>query len=36
MSVHHIVVFPDPLSATSSTSLAMKTPKNIEEDPDDP
>jgi hypothetical protein len=32
-----VVVSPDPLSPTpSSTSSAMKTPENTEEDPDDP
>jgi hypothetical protein len=29
-----IVVFPDPLPPTPSTSSAMKTPENKEEDPD--
>ena len=30
------MVSPDPLSPTPSMSSAMKTPKNTEEDPDDP
>jgi hypothetical protein len=30
------VVSPDPLSPTPSTSPAMNTPENTEEDPDDP
>jgi hypothetical protein len=30
------VVSPDPLSPTPSTSSAMKTPENIEQDPDNP
>jgi hypothetical protein len=30
------VVSPDPLSPTPSTSSAVKTPKNTEENPDDP
>jgi hypothetical protein len=30
------VVSPEPLSAIPSTSSAMKTPGNKEEDPDDP
>jgi hypothetical protein len=31
-----VVVHPDPLSPIPSTALAMKTPVNIEEGPDDP
>jgi hypothetical protein len=31
-----IVISPDPLSPTSSTSAAMKTSENTEEEPDDP
>lgn len=31
-----ILVSPDPLSLTSAVSSAMKTPKNTEEDPNDP
>jgi len=31
-----IVLSPDPLSLTASTSLAAKTSVNTEEDPDDP
>jgi hypothetical protein len=34
--VSPVVVFPEPLSPTPSTSLAMKTPKKKEEVPDDP
>ena len=30
-----VVVCPDPLSPTPSTSSAMRTPENTEEDPDD-
>jgi len=32
----NVVVSPDPLSPTPSTSPKMKTPKNTEEDPNDP
>ena len=37
-SVHTsiIVVPPDPLSPSPSTSSAVKTPENAEEDPNDP
>lgn len=31
-----VVVFPNPLSPSSSKSLAMKAPENAEEDPDEP
>jgi hypothetical protein len=31
-----VVVSPEPLPLTPSTSSAMKTPENKEEDPDDP
>jgi hypothetical protein len=31
-----VVISPDPLSPTPSTSSAMKTPENTEEEPDDP
>jgi hypothetical protein len=30
------MVYPDPLSPTSSTSAAMKTPENTKQDPDNP
>jgi hypothetical protein len=30
-----VVVMPDPLALTPSTSSAMETPENTEEDPDD-
>jgi len=30
-----VVVCPDPLSSAPSTSSAMRTPENTEEDPDD-
>lgn len=31
-----VVLSPDPLSVTASTSAAIKTPVDTEEDPDDP
>ena len=31
-----VLVHPDPVSSTPSTSSAMKTPENAEEDADDP
>jgi hypothetical protein len=31
-----VVVSPDPLPPSTSTSSALKTPENIEEDPEDP
>jgi hypothetical protein len=31
-----VVVFPNHLFPTPSTSSAIKTPRNMEEDPDDP
>ena len=32
----NVVIYPDPLSATPWTSSTVKTPKNKEEDPNDP
>jgi hypothetical protein len=31
-----VVISPEPLPPTASTSLGMKTPENTAEDPDDP
>jgi len=31
-----VVIFPDPLSYSPSTSSAVKTPENTKQDPDDP